>query len=92
MSESALQSELKLTLAEVDAAERAALYRIMALRRDCRHFTPGPPLPEAQLERLLEAANQGPSVGLMQPWRFLRLSTPAWRARGSFQSPIRRSP
>lgn len=81
MSESALQSELKLTLAEVDAAERAALYRIMALRRDCRHFTPGPTLPEAQLERLLEAANQGPSVGLMQPWRFLRLSTPGWRAR-----------
>ncbi|HBO80936.1 MAG TPA: 5,6-dimethylbenzimidazole synthase, partial [Cupriavidus sp.] len=26
----------------VEASEREALYRIMALRRDCRHFTPGP--------------------------------------------------
>ncbi|AZG16781.1 5,6-dimethylbenzimidazole synthase [Cupriavidus pauculus] len=65
----------------IDAAERAALYRILALRRDCRHFTPGPLLPDDQLARLLDAANQAPSVGLMQPWRFMRLSTPAWRAR-----------
>ena len=66
---------------EVGDAERAALYRVIALRRDCRHFTPGPPLPDTQLERLLHAANQAPSVGLMQPWRFMRLSTPAWRER-----------
>ncbi len=65
----------------VDDTERAALYRILALRRDCRHFTPGPRLPDEQLERLLRAAHQAPSVGLMQPWRFMRLSTPAWRAR-----------
>lgn len=65
----------------IDDIERAALYRIMALRRDCRHFTPGPPLPDDQLERLLHAANQAPSVGLMQPWRFMRLSAPAWRTR-----------
>ncbi len=65
----------------VDEAERTALYRIIALRRDCRHFTPGSPLANAQLERLLHAAHQAPSVGLMQPWRFMRLSTPEWRAR-----------
>lgn len=65
----------------IDDDERAALYRIIALRRDCRHFTPGPPLPDDQLERLLQAAHQAPSVGLMQPWRFMRLSTPDWRAR-----------
>lgn len=65
----------------IDDIERAALYRIMALRRDCRHFTPGPVLPDAQLERLLHAAHQAPSVGLMQPWRFMRLSTLEWRAR-----------
>jgi 5,6-dimethylbenzimidazole synthase len=53
----------------------------IALRRDCRHFVPGPPLPDAQFERLLQAAHQAPSVGLMQPWRFMRLSTPHWRAR-----------
>ncbi|KAI3591207.1 Cobalamin biosynthesis protein BluB, 5,6-dimethylbenzimidazole synthase [Cupriavidus sp. U2] len=65
----------------VDDTERAALYRILALRRDCRHFTPGPRLPDDQLERLLRAAHQAPSVGMMQPWRFMRLSTPAWRSR-----------
>ncbi|WP_035882289.1 5,6-dimethylbenzimidazole synthase [Cupriavidus metallidurans] len=65
----------------VEASEREALYRIMALRRDCRHFTPGPLLGEEQLERLLDAAHQAPSVGLMQPWRFMRLSTPSWRER-----------
>ncbi|ELA01029.1 cob(II)yrinic acid a,c-diamide reductase (BluB-like) protein [Cupriavidus sp. HMR-1] len=65
----------------VEASEREALYRIMALRRDCRHFTPGPLLGDEQLERLLDAAHQAPSVGLMQPWRFMRLSTPSWRER-----------
>ncbi|MBV8271645.1 MAG: 5,6-dimethylbenzimidazole synthase [Cupriavidus sp.] len=67
--------------AHIDASEREAMYRIMALRRDCRHFTPGPRLADAQLERLLQAAHQAPSVGLMQPWRFMRLSEPAWRER-----------
>ncbi len=62
-------------------SERAAVYRAIELRRDVRHFRPSPPLPDAMLERLLQAAHQAPSVGLMQPWRFMRLSTPAWRAR-----------
>ena len=64
-----------------DEAERAAVYRAIALRRDMRHFTPSGPLPDEQLERLLQAAHAAPSVGLMQPWRFMRLSTPAWRER-----------
>jgi 5,6-dimethylbenzimidazole synthase len=38
-------------------------------------------LPDEQLERLLQAAHQAPSVGLMQPWRFMRVSTPEWRER-----------
>ncbi|UXH77454.1 5,6-dimethylbenzimidazole synthase [Roseateles amylovorans] len=62
-------------------AERDAVYRAIELRRDVRHFTPSPPLPDGQLERLLQAAHQAPSVGLMQPWRFMRLSVPAWRER-----------
>ncbi|MBB2485067.1 5,6-dimethylbenzimidazole synthase [Mitsuaria sp. WAJ17] len=62
--------------------EQADAVRLaMALRRDCRHFLPGPPLPDEQLRRLLQAAHQAPSVGLMQPWRFMRLSTPSWRER-----------
>lgn len=64
-----------------DATAQAALHDILAARRDCRHFLPGPPLPDEQLTRLLEAAHQAPSVGLMQPWRFMRLQGPRWRER-----------
>lgn len=64
-----------------DAAAQATLHDILAARRDCRHFQPGPPLPDEQLERLLNAAHQAPSVGLMQPWRFMRLQGRAWRER-----------
>lgn len=60
------------------AAERAAIYRVIGERRDMRHFAPGVVAPEV-LARLLEAANQAPSVGLMQPWRFLRVTDPALR-------------
>jgi len=53
--------------------EQRALYRIIAARRDTRHFAPGTQVDEATLERLLAAAHQAPSVGLMQPWRFIRV-------------------
>ncbi len=53
--------------------ERAAIYRVIAERRDMRHFLPDPVDP-AVLERLLVAAHQAPSVGLMQPWRFIRIT------------------
>src|SRR5690606_23684506 len=42
-------------------------------RRDMRHFLPLPIATEV-LERLLTAAHQAPSVGLMQPWRFIRIT------------------
>ena len=58
--------------------EREAVYRAIAERRDMRHFRPDPVDP-AVLQRLLEAAHQAPSVGLMQPWRFLRITDPALR-------------
>jgi 5,6-dimethylbenzimidazole synthase len=67
--------------ARFDAAAQAALQEVIAARRDCRHFLPGPPLPDDQLERLLQAAHQAPSVGLMQPWRFMRLQGRRWRER-----------
>ncbi len=60
--------------------EIAAVYRAIAERRDMRHFLPGP-LPTGQLERLIEAAHRAPSVGYMQPWRFLRITDPALRER-----------
>ncbi|PTT83769.1 5,6-dimethylbenzimidazole synthase [Pseudomonas sp. HMWF010] len=58
--------------------ERAAVYRVIAERRDMRHFSGGEVAPEL-LARLLEAAHQAPSVGLMQPWRFIRITRPALR-------------
>ncbi|MGP0175026.1 5,6-dimethylbenzimidazole synthase [Pseudomonas sp. NCHU5208] len=53
--------------------ERAAVYRAIAERRDMRHFAGGQ-VPAEVLARLLEAAHHAPSVGLMQPWRFMRIS------------------
>lgn len=60
------------------AAERAAVYRAIGERRDMRHFAGGTVAPEL-LRRLLAAAHQAPSVGLMQPWRFIRISQRALR-------------
>lgn len=61
-----------------DPADRESLYRVIAARRDMRHFVPGDVEP-ATLRRILQAAHQGPSVGLMQPWRFIRITQPALR-------------
>ncbi len=55
--------------------EIAAIYRVVALRRDMRHFLPDP-LDDALVERLLAAAHLAPSVGFMQPWRFIRVRSP----------------
>lgn len=50
-----------------------AIYRVIEQRRDMRHFT-NEPVDEAILERLLKAAHFAPSVGFMQPWRFIRIT------------------
>ncbi|EJN06964.1 5,6-dimethylbenzimidazole synthase [Herbaspirillum sp. YR522] len=54
-------------------SEIDAVYRAIRERRDMRHFNDQPVEP-ALLARLLEAAHAGPSVGFMQPWRFIRIS------------------
>lgn len=64
---------------QFDDEQRDAVYRAIALRRDTRHFKPGQAVPEAQLQRLLQALHQGPSVGLMQPWRVIRITAAARR-------------
>lgn len=61
-------------------AERAAVYRAIGERRDMRHFVKGEVAPEL-LGRLLDAAHQAPSVGLMQPWRFIRITDVNLRGR-----------
>lgn len=59
--------------------EQATLYRIIQARRDMRHFVAHSSLDAAVLQRLLQAAHQAPSVGLMQPWRFIRILQPELR-------------
>lgn len=59
-------------------SDRAAVYRAIAERRDMRHFRPDPIDPET-LHRLLDAAHLAPSVGFMQPWRFIRITDHALR-------------
>lgn len=61
-----------------DLAGIDAIYRVIAERRDIRHFIPGE-IDEKLLMRLLAAAHQAPSVGLMQPWRFIRIRKAALR-------------
>lgn len=60
-------------LSTFTAEQRDAVYRAIAGRRDMRHFLDQPVALEV-LERLLEAAHHAPSVGLMQPWRFIRIT------------------
>ncbi len=65
-------------------AEIEALWRVLRERRDMRHFVPAAQadaLPEGLIERLVEAAHLAPSVGYMQPWRFLRITDSALRRK-----------
>lgn len=60
--------------------DRAALYRAIRERRDMRHFAGGQVAPDV-LARLLQAAHHAPSVGFMQPWRFIRVTDAPMRQR-----------
>ena len=64
---------------------RDAVYKVIALRRDVRHFRADEVDPAA-LERILAAAHSAPSVGLSQPWGFIviRDREPRTRIRESF--------
>lgn len=54
-----------------DPLEQRAVYRAIRERRDVRRGYLPEPLSEEMLHRLLQAAHDAPSVGLMQPWRFI---------------------
>lgn len=53
--------------------EKAAIYRVIKERRDMRHFS-DKPVGTAILRKLMQVAQQAPSVGYMQPWRFIRVT------------------
>ena len=55
-------------------AERAAIRRVMRDRRDVRRFRPVP-VPDDVLRRILEMAHLAPSVGFMQPWNFIVITS-----------------
>lgn len=59
-------------------AEISAVYRAIYERRDMRHFSGGR-VADDVLQRLLQAAHHAPSVGFMQPWRFIRIRSRALR-------------
>src|SRR3546814_14735504 len=59
---------------------RAQFAELLAWRRVVRRFRRDP-LPDGLLERLLELAEMAPSVGLSQPWRFVRVVSDDSRAR-----------
>ncbi|MDQ6979425.1 MAG: 5,6-dimethylbenzimidazole synthase [Mariprofundaceae bacterium] len=53
--------------------ERDTLYRVIHQRRDIRHFSGGTVATDV-LARIITAGHAAPSVGLMQPWRFIRIT------------------
>jgi 5,6-dimethylbenzimidazole synthase len=59
--------------------ERDAVYRTIRERRDVRSGYLPRPLENDVLLRLLNAAHMAPSVGLMQPWRFIMVRNAAQR-------------
>ncbi|WP_047249038.1 5,6-dimethylbenzimidazole synthase [Chromobacterium subtsugae] len=61
-------------------ADIDAIYRAIRERRDMRHFLPDPIDPET-MRRLLAAAHFAPSVGFMQPWRFIRIRSAELRGQ-----------
>jgi 5,6-dimethylbenzimidazole synthase len=63
--------------------ERAALHRVMSSRRDVREFLPDA-VPDEILCRILQMAHLAPSVGFMQPWNFIVISS--LKVRGHVKS------
>ena len=58
---------------EFSTQEIDAVYRAIRERRDMRHFAKGT-MPADQLARIVDAGHHAPSVGFMQPWRFVRVT------------------
>ncbi len=53
----------------------ARLYEMVQRRRDVRGEFTGAPVDEDALSRVLQAAHAAPSVGLTQPWDFIRIDS-----------------
>jgi 5,6-dimethylbenzimidazole synthase len=62
-------------------AEREAVYRAIHTRRDVRSQFLADPIEPDVLRRLLLAAHHAPSVGFMQPWNFIVITSAGVKAR-----------
>ena len=58
---------------EFGPERKAGVYQAIHERRDMRHFRKDTIAPDV-IEKLLLAAHAAPSVGLMQPWRIIRVA------------------
>ncbi|MGD0678172.1 MAG: nicotinate-nucleotide--dimethylbenzimidazole phosphoribosyltransferase [Polyangiaceae bacterium] len=67
--------------ARLSEEARRAVYDVIALRRDVRHFRPGAPVDDETLRRVLGAAHLAPSVGFSQPWGFVIVRDEPTRTR-----------
>jgi 5,6-dimethylbenzimidazole synthase len=65
---------------DISEGDREALYKVMRGRRDIRRFRPTPVLNDV-LRRILEMAHLAPSVGFMQPWNFIVITSPELRRK-----------
>ncbi len=63
---------------EFDAPFAERFEQLLRWRRDVRHFVRDP-IPQEDMRALLASATFAPSVGNSQPWRFVRLRSPAIR-------------
>ncbi|MCW1384544.1 MULTISPECIES: 5,6-dimethylbenzimidazole synthase [unclassified Novosphingobium] len=63
---------------QFDAEFAQAFETLLHWRRDVRHFA-SQPVTEQDMAELLALATLAPSVGNAQPWRFVRVRTPALR-------------
>jgi 5,6-dimethylbenzimidazole synthase len=59
---------------EFTDAEREAIYKVIRSRRDIRRFL-ADAIPDEVLRRILQAAHLAPSVGFMQPWNFILITS-----------------
>ncbi|ADZ92361.1 5,6-dimethylbenzimidazole synthase [Marinomonas mediterranea] len=60
---------------KVTEAERDSFYKVLFSRRDVRREFLPTPIPKEVLDRILLAAHHAPSVGFMQPWDFVVVSS-----------------
>jgi 5,6-dimethylbenzimidazole synthase len=60
--------------------EKQAVYKAIYTRRDIRTFLSNP-IPEDVVTNLLDAAHHAPSVGFMQPWSFILVTSEELKKR-----------